>query len=110
MEIKPVSYTHLLAVFAVARDQISDKTWSEIRVAELGNSNISVAGDVVIALGGTFGYAEGTGYGIISSNNYKEVFSDGECEVIATDISADVYKRQAFSCESTDHDVVSPEK
>lgn len=77
-----------LAVFAVARDQISDKTWSEIRVAELGNSNISVAGDVVIALGGTFGYGEGTGYGIISSNNYKEVFSDGECEVIATDISA----------------------
>ena len=41
----------------------------------------------MIALGNTFGYADGTGYGIISSNSYKEVFSDGECRILATDIA-----------------------
>ncbi len=77
-----------LAVFGVAREGIASTTWSAIKVAELGNSNLVQQGDVVIALGNTFGYADGTGYGIISSNAYQEVFSDGECRVLATDISA----------------------
>lgn len=77
-----------LAVFGVVRDNITDTTWNAVKVAELGNSNLSKPGDVVIALGNTFGYADGTGYGIISSNSYKEIFSDGECQVLATDIAA----------------------
>ncbi|MCU6746801.1 S1C family serine protease [Faecalicatena acetigenes] len=76
-----------LAVFGVSREEITSDTWTAIKVADLGNSNLVKPGDVVIALGNTFGYADGTGYGIISSNSYKEVFSDGECRILATDIA-----------------------
>ena len=42
----------------------------------------------MFALGNMFGYADGLGYGIISSDDYKETFYDGECDVLATDIAA----------------------
>ena len=35
-----------------------------------------------------FGYAGGSGYGIVSSSNYKEIGRDGEYSVIATDMSS----------------------
>ena len=59
-----------------------------VEVAVLGNSNLVQQGDPVIALGNTFSYADGIGYGIISSTDYKETFYDGECDILATDISA----------------------
>ena len=60
--------------FRVSREEITSDTWTAIKVADLGNSNLVKSGDVVIMPGNTFGYADGTGYGIISSNSYKEVF------------------------------------
>lgn len=77
-----------LAVFGVERSSISNSTWSSIKVAALGNSNIASRGDVVIALGNMFGYEGGLGYGIISSKAHEEIFMDGRCDVIATDITA----------------------
>lgn len=77
-----------LAVFSVPRREISTSTWSSVKVAVLGNSNLVQQGDPVIALGNTFNYADGIGYGIISSTDYKETFYDGECDILATDISA----------------------
>lgn len=77
-----------LAVFSVSQSGISASTWSSVKVAALGNSNLVKQGDMVIALGNTFSYADGISYGIISSTDYKETFYDGECGVIATDISA----------------------
>ena len=77
-----------LAVFGIDRASISDSTWNVIRVAELGNSNISVRGDLVIALGQMFGYENGVGYGIISAKEWDHDYADGQCGVIATDIAA----------------------
>ena len=42
----------------------------------------------MIALGNTFGYPDGVGYGVISSSDYRETFYDSECDVLATDISS----------------------
>ena len=70
------------AIFAVDKKSLSDATWSASSVASLGNSNLTEQGDVI------FGYAGGSGYGIVSSSNYKEIGRDGEYSVIATDMSS----------------------
>ena len=76
------------AIFAVDKKSLSDATWSASSVASLGNSNLTEQGDVIFALGNIFGYAGGSGYGIVSSSNYKEIGRDGEYSVIATDMSS----------------------
>ena len=78
------------AVFAIPRVKITKATWNNIDVAVLGNSNLVTKGDAAIALGNTFGYADGVGYGIISSNEYQENLADGQRRVLATDIPASV--------------------
>lgn len=77
-----------LAVFGVDRASIEDNTWNSVQVADLGNSNISARGDLVIALGQMFGYENGLGYGIISSKEWSYEYADGRCGVITTDIAA----------------------
>lgn len=76
-----------LAMFSVDRSAISNATWSQIKVSSLGNSNLAKQGSPVIALGNMYGYPDGIGYGVVSSTAYKASFYDGECKVIATDIS-----------------------
>lgn len=76
-----------LAVFSIAQEEIPETTANRIQAAELGNSNLVIQGDVVIGLGNLFGYEEGLGYGVVSSVAYEEVFSDGQCGIIATDIA-----------------------
>lgn len=75
------------AVFSVAKKEISDVAWKSVKVATLGNSNLMKQGECVIALGNTAGYNDGLAYGIISSNSYSEEIRDGECDVLATDIT-----------------------
>ena len=60
----------------------------QIVAATLGNSNIVGKGDPVIALGKQFGYAGGTGYGIISSVKNRVAVADGEYRLLTTDIAA----------------------
>lgn len=76
------------AMFSIQRSSITDAQWNAVRVAVLGNSNVTRQGDTVMALGAMFGYPDGVSYGIISSVSYKETFYDGECDVLATDIPA----------------------
>lgn len=76
-----------LAVFGIPEEEIPESMLNRIQVAELGNSNLVIQGDVVIGLGNLFGYEEGLGYGVVSSVAYEEVFSDGQCGIIATDIA-----------------------
>ena len=76
------------AVFAVDKNSLSDSTWNAASVATLGNSNLTEQGDVVFALGNVFGYAGGSGYGIVSASGYKEIGRDGEYSVIATDMNS----------------------
>lgn len=75
-----------LAVFAVKRELISENTWDAITTATLGNSNVMTEGEAVIALGDTFGYTNGIGYGIISSNIHEKAIPDHTFSVLATDI------------------------
>ena len=75
-----------LAVFSVPRADITDSTWSSIKVSVLGNSNAVRQGGIVLALGDMYGYADGASRGTVSSVEYKETFFDRECDVIATDI------------------------
>lgn len=77
-----------LAVFGIDRASVADTTWNVIQIADLGNSNISVRGDLVIALGQMYGYENGLGYGIISAREWDHDYADGQCGVIATDIAA----------------------
>lgn len=86
--LKMRDHNRHLAVFSVRQNEISASTWSSVKVAALGNSNLVRQGDMIIALGNTFNYADGISYGIVSSTDYKETFYDGECDVIATDITA----------------------
>ncbi len=77
-----------LAVFSVPHSDISSATWNAVKVSVLGNSNLMTRGEQVIALGNMFGYANGIGYGVISSGTYKMSLYDGDCDIIATDIAA----------------------
>ena len=78
-----------LAMFSVPRGSISDSTWDAVKVSVLGNSNLAKQGEVVMALGNMFGYPGGMSFGLISSTDYKTLFYDGECDVMATDIVSD---------------------
>ena len=75
-----------LAVFRVLYGDVSENTRRRT-TAEFGNSNLVAQGDIVIGIGSLFGYEEGLGYGIASSVEYHEIFADGQCGVIATDIA-----------------------
>lgn len=76
-----------LAVFRVLYGDVSENTRRRTKTAEFGNSNLVAQGDIVIGIGSLFGYEEGLGYGIASSVEYHEIFADGQCGVIATDIA-----------------------
>jgi len=76
-----------LAVYAVPRAEITEDTWTKIDKAVLGNSNLVNMGDTVIVYGKPFGYANMYTYGIISSDKMYKNFSDGQYEVLYTDIA-----------------------
>lgn len=75
-----------LAVFAVERNKMESATWEAVKVATLGNSSMVVRGNTAIALGNMFGYANGIGYGIISSTKYDVELADGGISILGTDI------------------------
>lgn len=75
-----------LAIFSVAKSGISEDTWAQIKVAELGNSNTLQQGRTLIAVGSPFGYADGVGYGVASSVEESIVRADGKYSVIITDM------------------------
>ncbi len=75
-----------LAIFSVAKSGISEDTWAQIKVAELGNSNTLQQGRTLIAVGSPFGYADGVGYGVASSVEESIVHADGKYSVIITDM------------------------
>ena len=76
-----------MAVFSVAKDGITEVTWNNIKIAELGSSNYLGQGRTLIAVGRPFGYANGVGYGVASTLNETVVHADGEYQVVVTDIA-----------------------
>ena len=79
------------AIFAVDKKSLSDATWSASSVASLGNSNLTEQGDVIFALGNIFGYAGGSGYGIVSASEGTGILFNLDGEVIGM-ISSDIWK------------------
>ena len=75
-----------IAIFSINKARMDADTRKEIEVCTLGNSNMVLRGDVVIALGNMFGYDGAVGYGIVSSVEHEIAFADGSCGVIATDV------------------------
>lgn len=75
-----------LAIFSVAKDGITDDTWSKIKVAVLGNSHTLTRGRALIALGSPFGYEDGIGYGVASTVDETIILADGEYRILVTDM------------------------
>lgn len=77
-----------IAIFSVSTSTIKDSTKNQIKEAILGNSNLMNKGMPVITLGNQFGYAEGSGYGIISSTGSYTSSADRQYRLLTTDITA----------------------
>lgn len=75
------------AIFAVKKQDVQDSTMKAVKMADLGSSNYMSRGDLVIALGSPFGYAEGVGFGIVASRDNAIKTVDGEYGLLTTDIA-----------------------
>lgn len=75
-------------IYAVKQEAISDSTWKQIQVANLGTTSGAVKGDAIIVLGNPFGYAGAMGFGTVSTNKNTVTKADGVYRLICTDIGA----------------------
>lgn len=80
VSLKCQDKTRSLAVFSLSTSSISEETWENIRIAEMGNSYSAHKGDFVFAQGNMLGY------GIISSMEYSRKYADAKYDIITTDI------------------------
>ena len=65
------------AVISVLKDDLDSDTISQIKVAELGDSDSLVLGQNVIAIGNALGYGQSVTTGIVSALNREVTTSDG---------------------------------
>lgn len=74
-----------LAVVAVQLEDISDDTLSQIKIAEIGDSDSLLVGQQVVAIGNALGYGQSVTTGIVSALN-RQIDLDGyNAELIQTD-------------------------
>ena len=66
-----------IGVISVLKSDLSDKTLSSIKVAELGDSESLVLGQNVIAIGNALGYGQSVTTGIVSALNREITTSNG---------------------------------
>jgi len=69
--VKGTDATKDLAVIAVAIDDIKESTLSEIKVAQMGDSNKLQVGEPAIAIGNALGYGQSVTTGIVSALNRR---------------------------------------
>ena len=74
-----------LAVIAVKLSDISDDTMSQIKIAEIGDSDQLQVGEQVVAIGNALGYGQSVTTGIVSAVNRQLEDSDSENGFIQTD-------------------------
>lgn len=67
-----------LAVIAVKLSDISDDTMSQIKIAEIGDSDQLQVGEQVVAIGNALGYGQSVTTGVISALNRKIENSNSE--------------------------------
>ena len=75
-----------IAVYAIAKNALSEGAWNQIQTVALGSSGGVSKGDIVIAVGSPFGYYGGMGFGVISSTRETVRRADGEYSLLCTDI------------------------
>lgn len=75
-----------LSVVAVELDKISEKTKSGYKYCTLGDSSKLYGGQPVIAIGRPNGYYGAVLFGFVTKMGLKSVITDGEAELITTDI------------------------
>ena len=106
-KIKGTDETNDLAVVAVQKSDIPEDTLSQIKIAQLGDSDSVEVGEQVVAIGNALGYGQSVTSGWISALNRSISTSDGTTSdgLIQTDAAInpgnrggalDVYKRQPF--------------
>ena len=76
-KIKGTDETNDLAVVAVQKSDIPDDTLSQIKIAQLGNSDALEVGEQVVAIGNALGYGQSVTSGWISALNRSISTSDG---------------------------------
>ena len=74
-----------LAVIAGKLSDISDDTMSQIKIAEIGDSDQLQVGEQVVAIGNALGYGQSVTTGIVSAVNRQLEDSDSENGFIQTD-------------------------
>lgn len=74
-------------VYAVAKTNLSESTLSQLKIATLGSSATVARGDTAIAVGKPFGVSQAIGYGAIASVNAAVAVTDGEYNVLTTDLA-----------------------
>jgi serine protease Do len=83
--VKGTDASNDLAVVAVKLEDISDDTMSQIKIAEIGNSDDLLIGQQVVAIGNALGYGQSVTTGIVSALN-RTIDLDGyDAELIQTD-------------------------
>lgn len=83
--VKGTDASNDLAVVAVKIDDLSDDTLSQIKVAEIGDSENLLVGEQVVAIGNALGYGQSVTTGIVSALN-RTIDLDGySAELIQTD-------------------------
>ena len=84
--LKQKDASNNLAVFSVAKGDMSADTQENIQVASLANTNAINQGEIIFAVGCPFGYSDSIATGIISSAKEKILRADGEFRLVITDI------------------------
>ena len=83
--VKGTDESNDLAVVAVKLEDISDDTLSQIKIAEIGDSDSLRVGEQVVAIGNALGYGQSVTTGIVSALN-RTIDLDGyNAELIQTD-------------------------
>ena len=75
-----------IAVYAIAKNTLSENAWNQIQTVALGSSGSVSKGDPVIAIGSPFGYYGGMGIGVVSSTRETVSRADGDYSLLCTDI------------------------
>ena len=85
-KIKGTDEENDLAVVAVKKSDIPEDTLSEIKIAQLGNSDGLIVGEQVVAIGNALGYGQSVTSGWVSALNRSIATDEGtNTELIQTD-------------------------
>lgn len=85
-KIKGTDPENDLAVVSVTKSDIPEDTMSEIKIAQLGDSDNLVVGEQVVAIGNALGYGQSVTSGWISALNRTVTMEDGSSsDLIQTD-------------------------